>query len=114
MLPAYIIQIERIPITKNGKLDRKALPEPSVKTEKDYVAPMNELEELICRLAEEVLELERVGVDDDFLELGIHSVSFVQLQTALENEGYVVDIPELFQNTTPRQLARVLNRSEIR
>ena len=117
-LPSYKkiakTKIRKEPLAKSniGKILRGVDYPPNVYLEKDYVAPTNEIEAMICKMAEEILEVERVGIDDDFLEMGVHSISFVRFNKALEDAGYKIDIPKMFENTTPRKLALLLSASQ--
>ncbi len=70
MIPAYMMRIENIPVTKNGKLDKNALPSIDAAASREYAAPETETEKIICSIFEEILNAERVGVYDDFFELG--------------------------------------------
>ena len=74
MIPAYMGQIEAIPVTRNGKLDRRALPEIEASSSREYVAPQNETEEKVVKVFEEILGAERIGVKDNFFEMGGHSL----------------------------------------
>ncbi|MBU3063615.1 amino acid adenylation domain-containing protein [Nocardia sp. NEAU-G5] len=74
MVPAAVMLLDEVPLTPNGKLDRGRLPEP-VAVRREFRAPSPGLEELVARTFEQVLEVERVGVDDDFFELGGDSLS---------------------------------------
>ncbi|MCR4678091.1 MAG: AMP-binding protein [Lachnospiraceae bacterium] len=113
-LPSYKkiakTKIRKVPFTKSniGKIIRGAKEEPGIYIEKGYVAPATPLEEAVCKMAREILEIEKVGVDDDFLELGIHSISFVRFNQALEEAGYKIDISKMFDCTTPRKLAAMI------
>ncbi|WP_242064731.1 non-ribosomal peptide synthetase, partial [Lysinibacillus sphaericus] len=89
MIPSYIMEIDSIPVTRNGKLDKKALPEIEVKAIREYVAPNNETEETICKIFSEILAVESVGVKDSFFELGGHSLRATRLVNKIESEtGY--------------------------
>ncbi|MBR4827562.1 MAG: amino acid adenylation domain-containing protein, partial [Oscillospiraceae bacterium] len=115
MVPQYMMQIEAIPVTRNGKLDRKALPEIVVKAGNGYVAPRNSMEETLCRIFGEVLNVERVGVTDDFFDLGGHSLRATRLVNRIEAEtGCRIGLKLVFRNTTPEKLAKCLgeNNSE--
>ena len=78
MLPNSFTYLEKLPLTVNGKLDRKALPIPTFKTEA-YVAPRNELEASIANIWQELLQVEKVGITDDFFKLGGNSILAIQL-----------------------------------
>ena len=86
MIPSFFMRLERIPLNINGKVDRFALPEPDVnRRTKTYAAPRTPEEETVCRAFEEILEVERVGIDDDFFELGGDSVTVAVLSGRLED-----------------------------
>lgn len=71
MIPAYFVQLEEMPLTFNGKIDRKSLPSPRENlTGMNYEAPRTELEKILAAVWESVLGLERVGISDHFFELG--------------------------------------------
>lgn len=109
MVPDYIMQIDRIPVTNNGKLDRKALPDIKLHGEKEYVSPANHEEETLCRLYEEVLKTDKVGVNDGFFELGGHSLKALMLINRIEEEfGVHIGVKEIFTNPTVRGLAHVI------
>ncbi|MCK4764860.1 MAG: amino acid adenylation domain-containing protein, partial [Candidatus Aminicenantes bacterium] len=76
MVPSYFMQLERIPLTPNGKVNRKALPEPEIKREETYAAPRDKIEEQLVEIWSKVLNIEpsAVGIDDNFFELGGHSL----------------------------------------
>ncbi|MGL5972267.1 MAG: amino acid adenylation domain-containing protein, partial [Oscillospiraceae bacterium] len=70
MIPQYMMIIDEIPVTKNGKLNKKTLPEIIVKSEKEYLAPRSEKEKILASVFEEILQVEQIGIDDNFFELG--------------------------------------------
>ncbi|MBN0926932.1 hypothetical protein JTL68_37205, partial [Pseudomonas aeruginosa] len=75
MVPAHLLFLERLPLSPNGKVDRKALPAPDASLlQEAYVAPRSELECQVAAIWQEVLKLQRVGLDDHFFELGGHSL----------------------------------------
>ena len=107
MMPSIFMQISSIPINPNGKVDRRALPEPDVANSRtEYVAPINNLQITICRLWEEILGVERVGIKDDFFALGGTSIKAITLQTKLQQSlGIQLAVGDLFSNPTPELLA---------
>ena len=79
MLPGSYTQLEVIPLTVNGKLDRAALPQPEFKNTNEYIAPRNAIESKLCRIWQEVLEVEQVGINDNFFLLGGNSINVIAL-----------------------------------
>ena len=80
MIPAYFVGIDQIPLTANGKIDRKSLPDPggSINTGVEYVPPRNEIESKLVKIWQEVLEIEKIGVNDNFFDLGGNSLSLIR------------------------------------
>jgi len=114
MVPSYFVPLERIPLTANGKLNRRALPQPeSGKTGEEYVAPTNKLEKQLADILKEVLKLDKVGINDNFFDIGGNSLNFVQVNEKLK-EVWGKDIPivVMFQYPTIRSLCTHLNDGE--
>ncbi|TKI10039.1 amino acid adenylation domain-containing protein, partial [Bacillus wiedmannii] len=84
MIPTYIIQMESLPVTRNGKLDKNVLPNPKHISYEKYVAPRDETERYISGIFQEILRVNRVGIDDSFFELGGHSLRAIRLVNMLE------------------------------
>ncbi|HLP73030.1 MAG TPA: amino acid adenylation domain-containing protein, partial [Bacteroidales bacterium] len=117
MIPAYFIPIEKIPLTANGKLDRKALPEPEASSESggEYAAPENETQEKLVEIWSQVLgvEKETIGITADFFELGGHSLNATMVISRIHKELNVkVPLAEIFNSPTIRELARKIKNSE--
>ncbi|MCF6309164.1 MAG: amino acid adenylation domain-containing protein [Sulfurimonas sp.] len=95
MVPSAFIKVEAFELTVNGKLNTKALPEPEFKSE-SYEAPTSELQEKLCEMFQDVLKLERVGINDDFFKIGGNSILAIslanKLSCALSLEVKVADI----------------------
>ncbi|MFD4617293.1 amino acid adenylation domain-containing protein, partial [Streptomyces bauhiniae] len=107
MVPASYTAIERVPLTANGKVDVRALPEPdpTAHSSAEYVAPRNPVEERLAAVWAEVLGLERVGVEDSFFDLGGDSMRVVTLVGALRAAGLDLSIPDVFRLRTVAALA---------
>ncbi|HGO1816517.1 TPA: amino acid adenylation domain-containing protein [Staphylococcus aureus] len=106
MVPTHMIQIESLPTTSNGKLDKKLLPEIEVK-QKIYVGPRNETEEVLAQAYREVLKIDSVGIDDNFFEIGGHSLKAIKLASVLSKK-YDVSLKDIFEWNNIRDLSRVL------
>lgn len=109
MIPQTFTELERMPVSPNGKLDRSALPEPdSSRPEwsQPYVAPRTPIEEIIAETWSEVLKLERVGVHDNFFELGGHSLMATQVVSRLR-ETFEIELPlrSIFEQPTVERLS---------
>ncbi|HEV7509115.1 MAG TPA: amino acid adenylation domain-containing protein [Thermoanaerobaculia bacterium] len=112
MVPAAWVLLDRLPLTANGKVDRAALPAPEEHGEGGaYVAPRSPVEEVLAGIWEEVLELQRVGVEDDFFALGGHSLVAAQV-TSRVLKAFSVDLPLrfLFEHPTVAALAAEVER----
>ncbi|MGA2802168.1 MAG: amino acid adenylation domain-containing protein [Verrucomicrobiota bacterium] len=106
MVPSVFVMLERIPLTPNGKVDRKALPAPERKPEEGtFVAPQTPTEELLVGIYKEVLKVERVGVNENFFELGGHSLLATQLISRVR-KVFKVELPlkDLFEAPTVASL----------
>ena len=107
MVPAHLLFIERMPLTVNGKLDRKALPAPDASlAQQNYVAPRTELEQRLVTIWQDVLRLERVGLTDNFFELGGDSIVSIQLVSRARQEGIRFTPKDLFECQTVQALAQ--------
>ncbi|MET8876526.1 amino acid adenylation domain-containing protein [Nocardia sp. NPDC004604] len=106
MVPAAIVVLDRVPLTSNGKLDRKALPEPVFTTTVSR-APVGAVESRLAELFAQVLGVERVGVDDSFFSVGGDSIMSIQLVSRAKAAGMVFTARDVFEHKTVAGLARV-------
>ena len=107
MVPGLFVVMDKLPLTANGKLDRKALPRPEGRAaEVEYVEPRNQLEKLIAGVWQETLKVEEVGINDNFFELGGHSLLMMPvLERLRERLKRELTLVELFQYPTVSLLA---------
>lgn len=116
MIPAYYVLVDKFPLTLHGKIDIKALPEPeelNLVNNVEYVGPTNELETKLIKIWEELLERSRVGINDNFFEIGGHSLKAVQLTSRIsEIFEAKLEIKNIFDHPTVEKLAKLLSISQ--
>ncbi|MGN6601348.1 MAG: amino acid adenylation domain-containing protein [Ginsengibacter sp.] len=115
MLPAYFVTLEQFPLTNHGKVDKNALPavQPLDGRRSSNVAPKDDLEVALATIFQEVLGIERVGVCDDFFQLGGHSLRVTQLVNKIRKAlGYNINIKDVFLNPTIETLKNHCIRQE--
>jgi acyl carrier protein len=113
MIPAAFVEMERMPLSANGKLDRRALPAPRAvrpDLEQCFVAPRNNTEETINAIWVEVLKIDRIGINDSFFDLGGHSLLATQVASRLR-KAFEIEIPlrSLFENPTIAELGQAVD-----
>jgi acyl-coenzyme A synthetase/AMP-(fatty) acid ligase/acyl carrier protein len=113
MIPSQFIPVERIPLTPNGKIDKRTLLALEFTPTTDYIAPKNKTEKIIAGIWKEVLELEKVGANDNFFEAGGTSLDVIKVSTRIK-EALNRDIPvvHIFQYPTVSALAGYFDREE--
>ncbi|MDD5035030.1 MAG: amino acid adenylation domain-containing protein [Methylococcaceae bacterium] len=116
MVPSAFVRLDALPLGANGKIDRKVLPEPDIAAQREsrYVAPRNPTEEILADIWKEVLGLERVGVEDDFFDLGGHSLLVIQVLSRVR-AIFDVEMPlrSVFEASTITRLAAVIENCLI-
>jgi amino acid adenylation domain-containing protein len=112
MVPDAYMQLDVMPMTPNGKINRKALPAPELKRTTEFVAPVDETEELFCRIFSEVLKIEQVGATDNFFEIGGTSINAIKVIVEASKNGVQIVFNDLFNQKTPRALAAFVGESK--
>ena len=115
MIPSLFVELEELPLTANGKVNRKALPKPDISklSEKECKEPKNEIEKKVKEIWEKLLGCSGIGVDENFFELGGNSITMVKVRTALSQEFNVeLALKELLKNNTIEKLAEVLQKEK--
>ena len=111
MVPRVYMILESLPLTLNGKVDRRALPVPDMigLNNQDYVAPRSQVEDLLAQIWAKLLGKEQVGIHDNFFELGGHSLLATQLTSRIR-DTFQIDLPvrNLFERPTVEQLAKYI------
>ncbi len=116
MVPSAFVILAEMPLTPNGKLDRKALPSPEGEDVQAalYVAPRNATEQAMCEVWQEVLGLDRIGIEDNFFSLGGDSILSIRIVSMLKGRGVSIDIKDIFQHQTIEQLAaQAMHHSDL-
>ena len=111
MVPSAFVEMKTFPLTPNGKVNRKLLPLPELVREQPFVAPTNKLEEDLCKIYTDILQLEKVGILDDFFHIGGTSMSAIKAIIRIINLGYDIKYGDLFQRKTPKAIAEFLTES---
>ncbi|WP_158698610.1 non-ribosomal peptide synthetase, partial [Bacillus velezensis] len=113
MVPAFWVEMDELPVTANGKIDKKALPEPDIEAgSAAYKAPETEMETLLSDIWQEVLGLDQIGVSDNFFTLGGDSIKGIQMASRLNQHGYKLEMKDLFQHPTIEELVSYVERTE--
>jgi amino acid adenylation domain-containing protein/thioester reductase-like protein len=105
MVPDAYMRLDTMPMTPNGKINRKALPMPELKRSIDFVAPEGETEQMFAQIFAEVLGIEQVGALDDFFEIGGTSLNAIKVIVEASKKGVQIVFNDLFNQKTPRALA---------
>lgn len=112
MVPRTLVELNEIPLTSNGKINKKALPEPVVaesEEDVDYVGPRTDVEKLVADIWLECLKLDKINVFDNFFELGGHSLIAIQVMNRLEKKtGKILPLSTLFEYPTVEKLSLML------
>jgi amino acid adenylation domain-containing protein len=114
MIPSIFVKMDTMPLTPNGKIDRKSLPHPKIERPElvqEFIQPQNELHKIISRLWSKILKIDKIGINDNFFDLGGDSLLSVQLVTLLEKEMKTeIPVVKFFQYPTIRNFADYIER----
>lgn len=109
MIPKIFTKLDNIPLTVNGKVDKKALPIPELKNNRlDGREPRNIIESKICKFFEDVLGINKVYIDDDFFSLGGTSILASKVIIKCMNEKMLISYSDIFDNSTPEKIAKII------
>jgi len=109
MVPAYFVQVEKMPLTARGKIDRKALPAPDLQIkEAEYQPPTNDIEKKMIQLWEEILEVNNIGITNNFFDLGGDSLKAVSLLALMNQNGFSITLSDIFHYQTIKELSEYI------
>ena len=117
MVPAAFVLLEALPLTINGKLDRRSLPEPDTARPdlaEAFVAPGTAEEKALAEIWEKILGVEKVGIRDNFFALGGDSIRSIQVQSLAQKQGVRFSLQQLFQSPTIEAIVRELKATEFK
>ena len=110
MMPSFFVYLDKLPVTPGGKIDKKALPLPEVKTERTgYVAPVTSVQTELCAIFEKALGIENVGIDDNFFELGGSSLIASKVAIMCLSKNISIVYADIFKHPTIRALSAIVD-----
>ncbi len=109
MVPDAYMQMDTMPMTPNGKINRKVLPAPEMKRATEYEAPKGEKEELFCNIFSDILKIKEVGATDNFFEIGGTSINAIKVIVEASKHGVQIVFNDIFNLKTPRALAEYVS-----
>lgn len=112
MVPSVLMQLDAMPLTVNGKIDTKKLPNVEFSDTREYVEPKGELEKKICTIFSEILKQDKISATDDFFEIGGTSLTATIIVIRLSEMGHNVVYKDIFDYSTPRELAEFIQGSK--
>lgn len=115
MIPSIMARIETIPLTQNGKVDKKALPKIHISSDKEYIEPRTAVEKALCAAFIEVLGVEKVGIRDGFFELGGDSIKAIRIISKMRSYGYELTVRDIMNKYTVEAISNeVTKKSAIK
>ncbi|MCP4213468.1 MAG: non-ribosomal peptide synthetase, partial [bacterium] len=114
MVPSYFMRLEEFPETANGKVDRKALPDPVAGAiGETFIAPRTSVEKQLAEVWQEVLGVEQVGIEDDFFSMGGDSIKSIQIVSKLKKKKLKLEVSRMFAHKSIRELAKYVKVAEV-
>lgn len=110
MVPAFLMELTKLPLTANGKLDKQALPTPDTRFEEDITLPRNEIEELLVDVFKEVLGVGQVSTNASFFDLGGDSIKALQISAKLHALNLKMEVKDLFKYPTIESISPYIKR----
>ncbi|MCU0286952.1 MAG: amino acid adenylation domain-containing protein [Acidobacteria bacterium] len=114
MVPPYFIIMDKFPLTPNGKINRRALPNPEdieIDGHAEYGAPRDEIEEILVKIWKQILGRDNIGINDNFFLIGGDSIKTIQMISRMKKNGYIVNMRDIFQRPTISQLSPFIRKS---
>ncbi|MBD7913256.1 condensation domain-containing protein, partial [Clostridium cibarium] len=101
MMPSFLMRLEKMPLTPNGKIDKKALPKAEVEISTNYIEPRNHIEKSLSDIWSEIIGVKKIGLRDDFFELGGHSLKAINIVYKINKEFNInIQVQDVFEKTT--------------
>jgi amino acid adenylation domain-containing protein/non-ribosomal peptide synthase protein (TIGR01720 family) len=114
MVPSALVSLESLPLTINGKLDKRALPDPDTLNKETYATPVTETETALATVWAEVLRLKQVSIEDNFFRIGGDSILAMQLSARIQKLGYNCQVKDILSNKTISKLSAYLDSNTVR
>ena len=112
MIPSFVIKLDSIPLTVNGKIDKRALPEVDLDIlHAEYLAPRNNIEKQIVNAFEEVFNQEKISIYDDFIKLGGDSLTAIKINSILSENNIHTNVMSILKDKTPYMIARNISKN---
>lgn len=113
MVPSAFVLLTAIPLTSNGKVDKRRLPKPDYEAQQVYVAPSGEVEIRLAEIWQQVLRVEQIGVNDNFFEIGGDSILSIQVVSRAKQAGIAITTKQLFKAQSVAELAKLAATNDV-
>ena len=112
MVPQYWMELDSLPLNKNGKVDKKLLPDIEIESNRKYISPSNEKEAILVNIMSDILGIEKVGINDSFFELGGDSIKAIRIVSRIREAGYSLTVRELLKAYNMESIAKHMRKDE--